>query len=146
MSLTMADQPPQSQPQDELNASERWDYERLKRLEIRGLDEYREMRAVGTLTPDAVVSFINQLSPWNLKTTGISVLSAYLSTHKAALLAEVLSRMPRQSPDRHFNAPPPPKVDDGSEITHVMHQPSARDGYAVALAECEAVLKEVLGK
>lgn len=52
-------------------------YKRLMALESRGIEEYRDMRAAPVLTPEAVVSFINQLSPWNLKTTGIDVLEAF---------------------------------------------------------------------
>jgi hypothetical protein len=54
------------------------DYKRLLELESRGIEEYREMRAAPALTAEAIVSFINQLSPWNLRTTGIDVLNAYV--------------------------------------------------------------------
>ncbi len=67
----------------ELSASERWDYERLKVLEVRGLEEYQEMRKAPTLSEDAVLSFINQLSPWNLKTSGANILQLYI--HKSLL-------------------------------------------------------------
>lgn len=56
---------------------DRRDYNRLKKLEEQGHKDYKEMRQAKALTPEAVVSFINQLSPWNLKTTGISILKAY---------------------------------------------------------------------
>lgn len=55
------------------------DYKRLKALEAKGIEEYRKMREAPTLTPEAVVSFINQLSPWNLATTGVAVLKAYVA-------------------------------------------------------------------
>lgn len=53
-------------------------YKRLMALEAKGIEEYRDMRATPPMTPEAVVSFINQLSPWNLKTTGLEVLKAYV--------------------------------------------------------------------
>lgn len=61
-----------------LQPFEVYDYKRLMALESRGIDEYRNMRAAPVLTAEAVVSFINQLSPWNLATTGINVLNAYV--------------------------------------------------------------------
>lgn len=66
-----------TEKQNSLSASERFDYERLKKLETQGIEQYRQMRGVPALTPEAVVSFINQLSPWNLATTGIEVLKVY---------------------------------------------------------------------
>lgn len=62
-----------------LEGFEQWDYERLKRLEMRSIEAYREMRKAPSLSPEALVAFIAQLSPWNLKTTGVSVLKAYKS-------------------------------------------------------------------
>lgn len=53
------------------------DYARLKRLEKKGLEEKRQMRNAPILTPEAIAAFINQLSPWNLKTTGVSILEAF---------------------------------------------------------------------
>lgn len=61
-----------------LTASERFDYERLKQLELQGIEQYAAMRKAPTLSEDAVLSFINQLSQWNLKTTGADILRAYL--------------------------------------------------------------------
>lgn len=54
------------------------DYKRLMALELRGKEEYLKMRDSPPLTPESVVAFINQLSPWNLKTTGLGVLKAYV--------------------------------------------------------------------
>lgn len=53
-------------------------YKRLLALEVRGIEEYRKLRESPALTAEAVVAFINQLSPWNLATTGIDVLNAYI--------------------------------------------------------------------
>lgn len=61
-----------------LNNAERYDYERLKALEDRGNEEYQKLSKAPTLTTERVLAFINQLSPWNLKTTGVSVLEAYV--------------------------------------------------------------------
>lgn len=55
------------------------DYQRLKKLEAKGRVDYTKMRKAKALTADKVVSFINQLSPWNLKTTGKSILEAYVA-------------------------------------------------------------------
>jgi hypothetical protein len=55
-----------------------WDYQRLVAQEIRGLKDYAEMRKAPTLSAEAVVAFISQLSPWNLKTTGVAILEAYV--------------------------------------------------------------------
>ncbi len=78
-------------PQEEPKEHERWDYNRLKALEEKGIQEYRDMRAAPALSEEALVSFINQLSQWNLKTTGVEVLKAYLqrSTAKEVLEAEL---------------------------------------------------------
>lgn len=59
--------------------AERYDYKRLKELSVRGLEEYQKMLQAPKLSEDAVLSFINQLSPWNLKTTGASILQAYVT-------------------------------------------------------------------
>jgi len=66
-----------------LTKSERWNYERLVALEVRGLEEYQKMRKAPALSQDVVLAFINQLSPWNLKTTGKSILEVYVATHTA---------------------------------------------------------------
>lgn len=60
-----------------LSDFERGDYERLKSLESQGREQYCIMRKEPALTEDAVLSFINQLSPWNLKTTGADILREY---------------------------------------------------------------------
>lgn len=73
----------------ELKDFERADYERLKQMEIEGIQQYREMRKAGALTPDYVVSFINQLSPWNLETSGKEILKAYLDLELKATLDRV---------------------------------------------------------
>lgn len=51
----------------------------LKKLEVRGIEQYQEMRNAPTLSEDAVLAFINQLSSWNLRTTGAEILRAYLA-------------------------------------------------------------------
>jgi hypothetical protein len=56
-------------------------YKRLLALEVRGINEYRKLREYPALTSERVVAFINQLSPWNLATTGISVLEAYAKAY-----------------------------------------------------------------
>lgn len=60
-------------------------YKRLMALESRGIDEYRKLRESPTLSAEAVVAFINQLSPWNLATTGIDVLNAYAQKQSTAM-------------------------------------------------------------
>lgn len=60
-----------------LQSFEVQNYKRLMALETRGIEEYHKMRKEPALTPEAVVSFINQLSRWNLATTGIYILKAY---------------------------------------------------------------------
>lgn len=57
---------------------EKADYERLKLLEAKGFQDYQDMFVEGHLTEGRVLAFINQLSPWNLETTGRSVLRAYI--------------------------------------------------------------------
>lgn len=66
-------------------------YKRLMALETRGIEECREMREAPVLTAERVVSFINQLSPWNLKTTGVNVLNNYVKAQ--------LSRIDRKQPE-----------------------------------------------
>lgn len=58
------------------------DYKRLKALELKGIQDYRELREAPVLTTERVLAFINQLSPWNLKTTGKSVLEAYVEQQR----------------------------------------------------------------
>jgi hypothetical protein len=70
-------------------------YKRLMALEARGIEEYRNMRAAPALTVEAVVSFINQLSPWNLATTGIDVLKAYVAKECTAVIQEAMERGPK---------------------------------------------------
>jgi hypothetical protein len=69
---------------------ERWNCERLKALERRGSEEYTELSKAEALTPERVVAFINQLSPWNLKTSGMSVLQALVAREKHAVLDDLL--------------------------------------------------------
>lgn len=72
-----AKQPKDTKSLPVLTDFERWDYERLKQLEVDGLVALSDMREK-EMTPEAIVEFIHQLSPWNLKTTGVSVLDAYV--------------------------------------------------------------------
>ena len=50
----------------------------------------------------------------------------------------------RADSDKYFDAPPPLKVEDGSELHHVTHQPSARDGYNQAISDYEENLTRLL--
>lgn len=75
-----------------LESFERWDYERLKRLEMLGIEAYQELRKAKQMTPQAVLAFIHQLSPWNLKSTGMSVLQAYVN--KQTELTDMLETDP----------------------------------------------------
>jgi hypothetical protein len=87
---------------EQLNKTERWDYERLKALEIRGIDDYRNMRAAEPLTPEHVVAFINQLSPWNLKTSGIFALDSYTHTKVEEAQLQVIDKIFELSPKEKF--------------------------------------------
>lgn len=64
---------------------ERGDYARLKLLELQGIADYRELSQADVLTPERVLTFINQLSPWNLKITGRSILDIYVQKQEARL-------------------------------------------------------------
>lgn len=59
--------------------SDHWNYQRLINLEIKGIEDYQEMREAAALTEERVLAFINQLSPWNLKTSGASILQMYVN-------------------------------------------------------------------
>lgn len=76
--LAASDKPKQSKDTKSLTSYEAWDYARLKMLEVRGYEEQEELRKAPKMTAAAIVAFINQLSPWDLKSTGISILEAYV--------------------------------------------------------------------
>lgn len=71
---------------------DQFDYKRLKLLETDGMKDYRRMREAPPMTPEAVVTFINQLSPWNLKTTGLSALEAYSAKRETAAILSFWSK------------------------------------------------------
>lgn len=85
---------------------EAWDYARLKHLEMQGIKAERDMRKADVLTPEAIVQFIHQLSPWNLKTTGVAILEAYLSIHTKVTTADNSTVSSQEKPSQ--NAPESP--------------------------------------
>lgn len=49
-----------------LSDSERYDYNRLKTLEINSIDNYRKFEESKAGSPERIAAWIHQLSPWNL--------------------------------------------------------------------------------
>lgn len=89
-----------------LTAFEVQDYKRLKDLESRDLKEYDELRKAPALTAERVLAFINQLSPWNLKTIGISVLEAYTQAELDQKVVEAFNTLRRYTEDRKLATVP----------------------------------------
>lgn len=48
--------------------------------------------------------------------------------------------------NKYFEAPPPGKVEDGSELHHAMHQPSAREGYNQAIDEMKQAIDKLFNR
>jgi histidine triad (HIT) family protein len=84
------EKPKQVEP---LSDVERYDYNRLKMQEQQGLELKAEMEKAEQLTADRVLWFINQLSPWNLKTSGNFILEAYAEQEKAAAGTKKIQQM-----------------------------------------------------
>lgn len=57
---------------------ERHEYERLKKLQVKGYEDYQEMLKSMPLTEEATLVFINGLSLWNLKSSGVFALRTYI--------------------------------------------------------------------
>lgn len=47
--------------------SERFDYKRLKALEIKSIDDYQKFKAGEPNSPERIAAWIHQLSSWNLE-------------------------------------------------------------------------------
>lgn len=83
---------------------EAWDYKRLKHLEMMGIRSQEVMRNAKSMSPEAVVGFIHQLSPWNLKTTGVAILEAYaeqyVSSGEVRANAKPKSKLAQSAPKK----------------------------------------------
>lgn len=53
--------------QIDLSNSERFDYNRLKALEVKSIDDYKKLKADEPNSPERIAAWIHQLSPWNLE-------------------------------------------------------------------------------
>lgn len=141
--LVVAIQAYHSQIEDKLVSHERADYNRLKKLEIQGIGDYRTMREAPALTPEAVVSFIHQLSTWNLKISGLGILEAY---HSQAL-QRIEVKLP-EKPRYPYNVDPDDKSEWlGTAETLLEVLPDIKKtwfntGYNKAMSEVKAIIKE----
>lgn len=61
----------------ERNKVDKWDYERLKKKELDGLEAEQELKKAEPMTAKRIVYYIAGLSPHNLPTTGVWALEQY---------------------------------------------------------------------